>query len=102
MLVRSMAPQVIAVDEVGSREDVEAMEYVMNCGIYLLATVHGNSIDDIKNKPVLGRLVRERVFERYIVMEPGMVGKISSVFDERGSILLSCQDGKTLPNREAC
>lgn len=102
MLVRSMAPQVIAVDEVGSREDVEAMEYVMNCGIYLLATVHGNSIDDIKNKPVLGRLVRERVFERYIVMVPGMVGKISSVFDERGSILLSCQAGKALSNKEAC
>lgn len=108
MLVRSMAPQVIAVDEVGSREDVEAMEYVMNCGIYLLATVHGNSIDDIKNKPVLGRLIRERVFERYILMTPGRVGQIGSVFDERGSILLSCQEGKPMQgskavqDREAC
>ncbi len=102
MLVRSMAPQVIAVDEVGSREDVEAMEYVMNCGICLLATVHGNSIDDIKNKPVLGRLVRERVFERYIIMTPGLIGKIGSVFDERGSILLSCQEGRGIRDVEAC
>ena len=84
------------------------MEYVMNCGIYLLATVHGNSIDDIKNKPVLGRLIRERVFERYILMTPGRVGQIGSVFDERGSILLSCQEGKpmqgskAIQDREAC
>lgn len=102
MLVRSMAPQVIAVDEVGSREDVEAMEYVMNCGIHLLATVHGNSIDDIKNKPVFGRLVRERVFERYILLTPGTVGQIQAVFDERGSILLSHQRSKEIQDKEAC
>lgn len=102
MLVRSMAPQVIAVDEVGSCEDVEAMEYVMNCGIHLLATVHGNSIDDIKNKPVLGRLVRERVFERYVLLTPGTVGRIEAVFDERGSILLSGQHNKEIQDKEAC
>ncbi len=41
MLVRSMSPNVIAVDEIGSKEDVEALEYVMNCGVKILATVHG-------------------------------------------------------------
>lgn len=102
MLVRSMSPQIIAVDEVGSGEDVEAMEYVMNCGIRLLATAHGNSIDDIKNKPVLGRLVRERVFERYVLLQPGEVGKIAAVFDERGTILLSGQHGGALSDRQAC
>jgi stage III sporulation protein AA len=102
MLVRSMAPQVIAVDEVGSREDVEAMEYVMNCGVRLLATVHGNSIDDIKNKPVLGRMVRERVFERYILLQSGKVGQIEAVFDERGCILSAKQRGKEVQEREIC
>lgn len=83
MMVRSMAPQAMAVDEVGSGEDVAAMEYVMNCGIYLLATAHGNSMDDIKNKPVLGRLVKERAFKRYILLQPGEVGQIGAIFDER-------------------
>lgn len=89
ILVRSMAPRVIAVDEVGSREDVEAMEYVMNCGVGVLATVHGNSVDDVKSKPVLGRMVQERAFERYVVLQPGMVGQIQAVFDDRGSLLFS-------------
>lgn len=102
MLVRSMAPQVIAVDEVGSREDVEAMEYVMNCGIRLLATVHGNSIEDIKNKPVLGKLVREKVFERYILLTPGKIGKIQAVFDECGTILLPSQRLGNVSDEKAC
>ncbi len=102
MLVRTMAPQVIAVDEIGSREDVEAMEYVMNCGVYLLATVHGNSIDDIKNKPVLGRLLRERVFERYILLMSGSVGKVEAVFDGRGTILFSGNRGREIQGRKVC
>lgn len=86
MLVRSMSPKVIAVDEIGSREDVEALEYVMNCGVKLLATVHGNGIEEIKNKPVLGRLIREKMFQRYILLG-NEVGTIQAVFDERGSFL---------------
>lgn len=89
MLVRSMAPRVIAVDEVGSREDVEAMEYVMNCGVGILATAHGNSVDEVKKKPVLGKMVQERAFERYIILRPGAVGEIQAVFDGRGTLLFS-------------
>jgi stage III sporulation protein AA len=86
MLIRSMSPRVIAVDEVGSGEDIDAIEYVMNCGCKLIATVHGNSIEDIRNKPILGKLVEERLFERYIVLNNnGGVGHLEEIFDERGS-----------------
>jgi stage III sporulation protein AA len=86
MLIRSMSPRVIAVDEVGSGEDIDAIEYVMNCGCKLIATVHGNSIDDIKNKPILGKLVQERLFERYIVLSnQGEVGHLEEIYDERGT-----------------
>ncbi len=88
MLIRSMSPQIIAVDEVGSREDIEAIEYVINCGCKLIATVHGSSIDDIKSKPILGRLVREKIFERYIILNNrGRVGHVEEIYDERGTVL---------------
>lgn len=102
MLVRSMAPQVIAVDEVGSREDVEAMEYVMNCGVGILATVHGCSVEEIKNKPILGKMVQERAFERYIVLLPGRVGKIQAVFDARGTKLFSTPEYAKILVEAAC
>lgn len=86
MLIRSMSPRVIAVDEVGSGEDIEAIEYVMNCGCKLIATVHGNSIDDIRNKPILGKLVREKLFERYVLLNNReTVGHLEEIYDERGT-----------------
>lgn len=102
MLVRSMAPQVIAVDEIGSRADVEAMAYVMNCGIRLLATVHGNSIEDLQNKPVLGRMIRERMFERYVLLEAGCIGVIRKIFDERGCVLYAGERSRTTGGLYAC
>jgi len=87
MLVRSMAPEVIAVDEIGSNKDVEAIKYVMNCGINVIATAHGLDMAEIRNKPVLGNLVKEHAFKRYILLEAGKTGRISHVFDERGQVL---------------
>lgn len=88
MMIRTMSPRVIAVDEIGSREDLEAMEYVMNCGCKLVATVHGNSVEDMKQKPVLRKLVQERLFERYIILDSQReTGHIQGIFDSRGNSL---------------
>lgn len=88
MLLRSMSPAVIAVDEIGQREDLDAIEYVINCGCHLIATVHGSCIDDIKLKPVLGRMVREKMFERYIILNNRKsIGNIEEIYDDRGTLL---------------
>lgn len=85
MLIRTMSPQVIAVDEIGSQEDMEAVEYVMNCGCKLIATVHGTSADDIRQKPMLQRIVQHRLFERYIILNNRKyVGCIEEIFDSCG------------------
>ena len=89
MILRSMNPKVIAVDEIGSHEDIEAISYIINCGCSILATVHGYSIDDIRTRPVLRKLVEEKAFERYIVLGKNhIIGKVSNIFDERGNELL--------------
>ena len=88
MLIRSMSPDVVAVDEIGTGDDIRAMESVVNCGCKLLATVHGNSMEDLQQKPLLSRLVEAHVFERYVVLgaKPA-VGSVRSVFDGRGTTL---------------
>lgn len=88
MLVRSMSPRIIAVDEIGDYEDIHAIESVIHCGCKLLATVHGSSIEDVKRKPLLQKLVLERVFERYIILHNyKQIGKVKEIFDERGTRL---------------
>lgn len=88
MLIRSMSPEVIAVDEIGQREDLDAIEYVINCGCRLVATVHGSCIDDVKQKPVLGRMVKEKMFERYIILNNRVgIGNVEEIYDDRGTLL---------------
>lgn len=85
MLIRSMSPQVIAVDEIGTPEEVHAIEYAMHCGCKMLASVHGESMEEIRKRPVLEQMVRQRRFERYVILgNQPTTGSIQSIFDERG------------------
>jgi len=88
MMIRSMSPNIICVDEIGDYRDIHAIESVLHCGCRLIATVHGSSIEDVRNKPLLEKLVREHVFERYIVLHnKRKVGTVKSIFDGRGTRL---------------
>ena len=85
MLIRSMSPAVVAVDELGREEDFRAVESVIHCGCKLIATAHGDSLTDILRKPFFARLREMRVFERYIVLgNEKMAGTVTGIFDERG------------------
>jgi len=88
MLIRSMSPQIIAVDEIGSREDLDAIDYVIGCGCKLIATVHGSSIEDIQNKPILCDLVKKKLFERYIILNNVKgIGHLEEIYDTEGKRL---------------
>lgn len=94
MLIRSMAPQVIAVDEIGAAEDVHAIEYAMHCGCKMLASVHGSSLEEIRKKPYLEKLVVQHRFERYVILgsEPH-AGTILEVLNTEGNTLTGKRRG---------
>ena len=92
MLIRSMSPQIIAVDEIGSKQDLEAIDHVIGCGCKLIATVHGSSIDDIRNKPILGELVQKKLFERYVVLSnTTRIGHLKEIYDAAGRLLYASE-----------
>ncbi len=88
LLIRSMSPKVIAVDEIGTEDDLKSLGYALTCGCRLLASVHGRNLEEVKNKPLFEKIIRNRYFDRYIVLsgevKPGMVKEI---YDKRGAIL---------------
>ena len=95
MLVRSMSPQVVAVDEIGGSEDAKALDYVRNCGCAIAATAHGTSFKDVKEKKDLGRLVDEGCFERYIILEKGTLkGRTIRILDREGHWLQNIEIGE--------
>ncbi len=69
MLLRSMAPQVIAVDEIGGQMDAQALHIASRCGCRILATVHGEGIEDVFLKEGMKQLMGERLFERIVILQ---------------------------------
>ena len=57
LLLRAMSPRVIAIDELGSREEMEALCQTAACGCRILATAHGNTPADVERR--FGISVRE-------------------------------------------
>lgn len=68
MLIRSMAPDILAVDELGCEKDVEAMHQAIQCGCRMLATIHGFSIEEIGRKEYMKNVMEEQLFDRYMVL----------------------------------
>lgn len=74
ILVRSMAPQIIACDEIGSKEDIEAINYVMCSGVKGIFTAHGNDIEDVCKNPWMAQLINNHIFERIIQLNSKQKG----------------------------
>ena len=69
MLVRSMAPDIICADEIGTKNDVEAIKYAVTSGVKGIFTAHGNNIESIKNSPILKELIEMRLIDRIIFLD---------------------------------
>lgn len=80
MLIRSMSPEVLVVDEIGRDEDVNAISEAVNAGVQVMVTVHGNNLEDIKRRNSMNKLLQMNVFTRFIILSrengPGTVSQI--------------------------
>lgn len=68
MAIRSMAPDVIICDEIGTHKDVESILMAMNSGVKLITTIHGFDIDDLYKRQVFKDILDNKVFERAVVL----------------------------------
>ncbi len=80
MLIRSMSPQVIAVDEIGGENDCQAIYYAMCSGTKGIFTAHGNSLNDIKINNEIKQLLDYKLVEKIIVLDKRKKEKVSNVF----------------------
>lgn len=69
MLLRSMNPRWIALDEISAEGDVETIVRAAYCGVRFLATAHAASFAELDKRPIYRALVRSGVFEMYILLD---------------------------------
>jgi stage III sporulation protein AA len=80
MMIRSMSPDVLIVDEIGRKEDSEAILEAMNAGIKMIMTVHGNALEDLYKRPTIRPLLQHEMFQRIVELtrekNPGVIRRI--------------------------
>lgn len=83
MLVRSMSPRVVAVDELGGEEEIGAVRHVLQCGCGILATMHAGSVREAAGRLACLPKQPGAGFERYVMLgrNGGDYG-VRSILDE--------------------
>lgn len=68
MLLRTMGPSCIAVDEITEEKDCHALTKAAGCGVTLLATAHAASIKDLERRSVYRKLLETKIFDNVVVL----------------------------------
>ena len=88
MLLRTMSPEIIAVDELGTEGDFKAVEQAAYSGCKLLGTVHAGSVKELQEKPILKKWCKKELFERFVFIGKGEDGmRELKVYNNRWELL---------------
>ncbi|MNP75065.1 hypothetical protein D3C76_1720500 [compost metagenome] len=80
MLLRSMGISIVATDEIGQKNDLEAIKHAALSGVKLIFTMHGKSMEDVQKKDGMKSLIDEGFFENIVILSnsngPGTIEKV--------------------------
>lgn len=91
MAIRSMSPELIVVDEIGSNQDVIAIHDAMNAGVNVMCTIHGYHKEDIDNKTIFNEKQNLFLFDRYIILERKKDEMLAQFLNAEGKKLQSIE-----------
>lgn len=85
MAIRSLSPEVLICDEIGTKGDIEALMMAFNSGVNIVVTIHGFTIEDLYKRLVFKELLDNKILERAVVLSSrNGVGTIENVYDLKG------------------
>lgn len=68
MLIKSMTPDIVALDEISSEEDAEAIYDAYGCGVSIAATAHAGCVHDLYRRKIYAQLMDAGIFDNCIVI----------------------------------
>ena len=82
MMIRSMAPDIVATDEIGKKEDIIAIKEAILSGVKVIFTMHGDSIKSLLKNENIKELLNLNIFSKIILLSNGKIpGIIEKVYD---------------------
>lgn len=85
MSIRSLSPEVLICDEIGTKGDIEALVMAFNSGVNIITTIHGFTIEDLYKRKVFYDLLDNGIIERVITLSTrNGVGTIEKVYALKG------------------
>lgn len=75
--IRTMSPNIIFCDEIGSKQDFKSLEYGSICGVKFICTAHADSIQQILKSSNFKNILNTSAFDYIVLLGNGSnVGKI--------------------------
>lgn len=69
MVLRTMGPECIAVDEITAQEDCNGLIRAANCGVRLMATAHACGMQDLKRRSLYRELLDKGIFRTFVLLD---------------------------------
>ncbi|MEG0020832.1 MAG: hypothetical protein RR728_09810, partial [Oscillospiraceae bacterium] len=69
MATRTLNPQFIVCDEIGSLDETMQILSAINTGVKFICTAHGESLGQLKRRPNINCLLESRIFERIVFLK---------------------------------
>lgn len=81
--IRALSPNLIVTDELGQKEDIDAVMYAVNCGVSILASVHCDNIENLSKKPYFESILENKIFKRFVFLSlRNGPGTLEGIYDE--------------------
>ena len=81
MALRTLAPQVLVIDELGSEAEVRGLLACFNAGVPVIASCHASTLEQLSRRPQIGMLQRAGAMERVVLLAEQELGIIKAVYD---------------------
>ena len=69
MLLKTMSPALLALDEITAPEDAKAVSLCTHCGTAVIACAHAAGLDDLRQRPIYRELLALGAFHQAVIIE---------------------------------
>jgi stage III sporulation protein AA len=80
--IRSMKPDIFVTDEIDIDKDIQSIVDAVNSGVKVLATIHSDNINQLKQKRGFDKIMSDKLFDRYIILSDSEgPGTLTNIYD---------------------